>query len=106
MIKRNACVSKTRSSLIAIALLGSGLALPAMAQDADDASVEDDGQDTVETVDPENRILITAQGRQQELSDVPVAVSAITAAELERSGATNLLHVVTLSGDELEGYEA
>ncbi len=108
MIKRIACVSKTRSSLIAIALLGSGLALPAMAQDADDASVEDDGQDTV---DPENRILITAQGRQQELSDVPVAVSAITAAELERSGATDIRELnqvapsllVSSTGNEANG---
>lgn len=111
MTKRFARVSKTRSSLFAIALLGSGLALPAMAQDIDDASVEDDGQDTTDVAQPENRIVITAQGRQQELSDVPVAVSAINAAELERSGTTDIRELnqvvpsllVSSTGNEANG---
>jgi outer membrane receptor protein involved in Fe transport len=90
MTHRFARVSKTRSSLFAVALMGSGLAFPAMAQDVDDASVDDDGQETTDIAQPENRIVITAQGRQQELSDVPVAVSAINASELERSGATDI----------------
>lgn len=111
MTHRFARVSKTRSSLFAIALLGSGFAFPAMAQDVDDASVEDDGQDVADTAQPENRILITAQGRQQELSDVPVAVSAINAAELERSGATDIRELnqvapsllVSSTGNEANG---
>ncbi|MEO1922204.1 MAG: TonB-dependent receptor [Sphingomonadaceae bacterium] len=111
MTHRFARVSKTRSSLFAIALLGSGLAFPAFAQDVDDASVEDDGQETAEAPQAENRIVITAQGRQQELADVPVAVSAINAAELERSGATDIRELnqvapsllVSSTGNEANG---
>ena len=38
----------------------------------------------------EGDIIITAQGRQQALSDVPVAVSAITAETLQNSGANDI----------------
>lgn len=115
MITRFQGASRTRSSLLAIALLGSGLSLPTMAQDVDNASVEDDGQEADDTaedlVDPQNRIVITAQGRQQELSDVPVAVSAINAAELERSGTTDIRELnqvapsllVSSTGNEANG---
>ncbi|MDF7773823.1 TonB-dependent receptor [Sphingomonas sp. AOB5] len=55
------------------------LAAPAYAQDAaqDDSSTNEE-------------IVVTAQGRSEVLSDVPIAVSAVTAESLERTGATDI----------------
>ena len=108
MTKRLDRVSMTRTSLYALALAGCGLALPAIAQDVDEASVDDEGDDVV---DPQNRVVITAQGRQQQLSDVPVAVSAVSAVELERSGTSDIRELnqvapsllVSSTGNEANG---
>ena len=58
------------------------LAAPAMAQDAAP-------QDAVEEEDS-GEILVVAQGRAQLLSDVPVAVSAVSAETLQNSGANDI----------------
>lgn len=81
----------TLASLRVLALLGAGAAFApaALAQDASaeqtteaaaDASVEQD----------ENVIVVTAQGRRQELADVPVAISAVNAETLQNSGANDI----------------
>ena len=58
------------------------LATPAFAQTADaaDTATETDGSD----------IVVVAQGREQLLSEVPVAVSAVTAETLQNSGASDV----------------
>ena len=81
----------TLASLRVLALLGAGAAFApaALAQEASaeqtteaaaDASVEQD----------ENVIVVTAQGRRQELADVPVAISAVNAETLQNSGANDI----------------
>ncbi|MFT5472382.1 MAG: iron complex outermembrane receptor protein, partial [Kiritimatiellia bacterium] len=63
-----------------------------------------------ETVD-DNVIVVTAQGRAQALSDVPVAVSAINAEQLQKSGATDIRELnqlapsllVSSTGNEANG---
>jgi len=78
----------------------SALTTPAFAQDTSDvpagtqpspteqASVEPEGQAAAET-DP-GEIIITAQGRRQVLQDVPIAVTAVGADEMKKSGATDI----------------
>ena len=65
------------TSFAALAL--ASLAVPAFAQDTPPA---DDAED------PE--IVVTAQGRSQLLSDVPVAISAVNAEALQNSGANDI----------------
>ncbi len=75
---------------VAIALAS---AMPAWAQDATTASAAAPAQDTAGQADPNDTtrdIVVTAQGRAQLLSDVPVAVSAVTAESLQLSGANDI----------------
>jgi iron complex outermembrane receptor protein len=67
---------RAASSIAALAL--AALAMPAFAQDAAE-----------ETTD-EPEIVVTAQGRAQALSDVPVAISAVNAETLQNSGANDI----------------
>jgi iron complex outermembrane receptor protein len=55
-----------------------GMAVPAYAQQADDNANGDD------------EIVVTAQFREQNLQDTPIAISAISGETLEQRGATNL----------------
>ena len=75
-------------SCVAVPALSIALAAPAFAQDTQatpaDASAQDPG-----VTDP-NEIVVTAQGRAQVLADVPLAVSAVTATQLERTGANDI----------------
>ncbi|MEP9360741.1 TonB-dependent receptor [Sphingomonas sp. KR3-1] len=64
------------------------LATPAFAQDTKTTTTETPAQDD-SARDP-NEIVVTAQGRAQVLADVPLAVSAVSAEQLERSGATDI----------------
>jgi outer membrane receptor protein involved in Fe transport len=76
---------KTTVSLRALALAGaSAILLPqgALAQDADTP--------TQEVEDDSNVIIVTAQGREQSLADVPVAISAVNAEVLQNSGANDI----------------
>ncbi|MEQ1510939.1 MAG: TonB-dependent receptor plug domain-containing protein, partial [Sphingopyxis sp.] len=75
--------SNSRTIFGAMLISASALALsaPALAQDAasDTTAEEEDGE-----------IVVVAQGRSQLLSDVPVAVSAVTAETLQNSGANDI----------------
>lgn len=66
---------RTGASIALIAL-----AAPAFAQTTSEADEEDDG----------GIIIVTAQGRAQALSDVPVAISAVSAETLRNSGANDI----------------
>ncbi|WP_285712177.1 TonB-dependent receptor [Erythrobacter oryzae] len=75
---------RSYTSLRALALLGAGMAfLPTAAFAQDEATAEEELQ-------PENVIIVTAQGRQQALADVPVAISAINSETLINSGANDI----------------
>ena len=84
----------TTASLRVLAILGAGamLAPAAMAQDTTTQSttategLADNGDLT-----PDNDVIVvTAQGRKQELADVPVAISAVSAETLEKSGTNDI----------------
>ncbi|MDP4540750.1 TonB-dependent receptor [Qipengyuania sp. DY56-A-20] len=101
---------KTRyASLRVLALLGAGAALApaaAMAQDQTDT-------DLIENADvvDDNVIVVTAQGRAQVLADVPVAINAVSAEQLERSGTNDIRELtqvapsllVSSTGNEANG---
>ena len=80
--------------LVSTALVG--IAVPAAAQDQQaapnaDATVSDAPTPGVPASDDFGAdIVVTAQGRQQVLADVPVAVSAVTAETLQNSGANDI----------------
>ncbi len=74
---------KSFTSLRALALLGAGMAFIPTAAFAQDEQGEEELQ-------PENVIIVTAQGRQQALADVPVAISAINSDTLINSGANDI----------------
>ena len=73
-------------SLLALSTATIALSMPslAFAQDADETVEET--EDTTEEIG----IVVTAQGRQQLLSDVPVAISAINSETLANSGANDI----------------
>ena len=74
---------KSFTSLRALALLGAGMAfMPTAAFAQDDTAAAEP--------EPENVIIVTAQGRQQALADVPVAISAINSDTLINSGANDI----------------
>ena len=64
----------------AIALAAGSFASPVFAQDAQNA----------DEVTSETEIVVTAQGRSQTLSNVPVAISAVNAETLQNSGANDI----------------
>ncbi len=83
-------MTKFRSTGVANLLRGSALgfslavavvAMPAAAQDAEAPAEEEVADDA---------IVVTAQGRSQLLSDVPVAISAVNAETLQNSGANDI----------------
>ena len=83
-------MNKFRSTGVANLLRGSALgfslavavvAMPAAAQDAEAPAEEEVADDA---------IVVTAQGRSQLLSDVPVAISAVNAETLQNSGANDI----------------
>ncbi|WP_435203279.1 TonB-dependent receptor [Qipengyuania sp. 902] len=74
------------------AIAGALVCMPAAALAQDVATTSTDDADLVDNADVEdgNVIIVTAQGRQQVLSDVPVAVSAVSAETLEKSGVADI----------------
>ena len=77
-------------SLRTLAVLGAGLTMLPQVTLAQDAT-EDSATETADAQpEDENIIIVTAQGREQKLADVPVAVSAVTAATLENSGTSDI----------------
>lgn len=100
-------------SLRALALAGASMvALPqlAHAQAVDEASVDEDAQESV-IAQAANVIVVTAQGREQSLADVPVAVSAVSGETLEKAGASDIRELnqvapsllVSSTGNEANG---
>ena len=87
-------MTTTTASLRVLAILGAGamLAPAAIAQDTTTQSttategLADNGDLTPDS----DVIVVTAQGRKQELADVPVAISAISAETLEKSGTNDI----------------
>lgn len=71
-------------SLRTLAVLGAGFSLTPNAVSAQDDT------DAVSNQDQPPVIIVTAQGREQELADVPVAISAVTAETLANSGTTDI----------------
>lgn len=68
-------------------------------------------QDATTDADAETEIVVTAQGREQALADVPVAVSAVTAETLQNSGTSDIRELnqvapsllVSSTGNEANG---
>ncbi|RED17165.1 TonB-dependent receptor [Parasphingopyxis lamellibrachiae] len=91
-----------RSILLATAGIAA-IASPAMAQNAETAAVSDSSDDNV--------IVVIAQGREQRLQDVPIAVSAVNAESLQNSGANDIRQLnqlapsllVSSTGNEANG---
>ena len=91
-----------KSLLFATAALAA-IAAPALAQ-TDDNSGADEGANN-------NVIVVTAQGREQRLQDVPIAVSAVNAESLQNSGANDIRQLnqlapsllVSSTGNEANG---
>jgi len=72
-----------RTSALGVSLAVAAAAAPAFAQDstAQDTAADDSSGDV---------IVVTAQGRAQLLSDVPVAISAVGAEAMQNSGANDI----------------
>ncbi|WP_338424153.1 TonB-dependent receptor [Sphingopyxis kveilinensis] len=72
-----------RTTAMGVSIAIAAMAVPAFAQDTAAAdTATDDSDDTP--------IIVTAQGRSQLLSDVPVAISAVSAETLQNSGANDI----------------
>jgi iron complex outermembrane receptor protein len=69
-----------RTTALGVSIAVAAVSAPAFAQDA----TTDNAEDTA------NAIVVTAQGRSQLLSDVPVAISAVSAETLQNSGANDI----------------
>ncbi len=71
-----------RTTAMGVSMAIAAMAVPAFAQDTAADTATDDSDDTP--------IIVTAQGRSQLLSDVPVAISAVSAETLQNSGANDI----------------
>ncbi len=71
-----------RTTAMGVSIAVAVVAAPAFAQDAPADTATDDSGDAP--------IVVTAQGRAQLLSDVPVAISAVSAETLQNSGANDI----------------
>ena len=75
-------------------------ATPVFAQDAAAPVAQQDAapvQDAAADTDTSRDIVVTAQGRAQVLADVPLAISAVNAAALERSGASDIRQLTQIA---------
>ncbi len=84
--RRGACL--IASSIFALAVAG-----PARAQSAAPAPQADPAAQGTPADDSSGDIIITAQGREQRLKDVPVSVSVVTGAALERQDLRSLADI-------------
>ncbi len=74
-------LSPTRRALLAVLAATTAITTPAFAQDS--AATSDDGSATDE-------IVVIARKREERLVDVPIAVSALSTAQLEKMGANDI----------------
>ncbi|MDB5710976.1 MAG: TonB-dependent receptor, partial [Sphingomonas bacterium] len=84
-------------SMSAVSALAIALASPAAAKDAPAAQPAAQPADAQDAPDTSQDVIVTAQGRAQILSNVPLAVSAINAAALERSGASDIRQLAQIA---------
>ena len=73
--------SAIRKAVFSLSVATCALTMPTFAYAQDEAA---------EAADDEVEIVVTAQGRSQLLSDVPVAISAVNAETLQNSGANDI----------------
>ncbi len=100
-----------KSALLASVALSFAVSAPAFAQAEAVQNASVDTEDNLTANVDDNVIVITAQGRQQRLSDVPVAVSAVNAESLQNSGANDIRELnqlapsllVSSTGNEANG---
>ena len=71
-----------RTSALGVSIAMAAVSVPAFAQDAPADTATDDSDNAP--------IIVTAQGRAQVLTDVPVAISAVSAETLQNSGANDI----------------
>ena len=107
---------KRAVSFATLAMLGAGMALTpqmAFAQTSDEDLLDnaDVDQSTNEDFENDNLIIVTAQGRSQEIADVPLSVNAISGDTLQNAGATDIRELnsvapsllVSSTGNEANG---
>lgn len=75
-----------RTSALGVSIAMAAISVPAFAQN----SAADAAADTATDDSDNTPIIVTAQGRSQLLSDVPVAISAVNAEALQNSGANDI----------------
>lgn len=89
-------IAAARMAWLAGAATGAVFAAPAWAQDPSTATQEQPettlAATPAETADP-NEIVVTAQFREQNLQDTPLAITAVTGAMMEAKSQTNLAQV-------------
>src|SRR5947209_19048259 len=81
----------TQRFLLASSAMIASVAAPAFAQAAPDSQPVQQSSPTAaasETTPDNGDIIVTATRRSQSLSDVPIAISAVTAQTLQNTGAT------------------
>lgn len=79
-----------RAVLLAGAALGAGYGSPALAQDAGDSALEGGSVQAAAYGQP---IVVTARRREELAVDVPLSVTAISGAELERNGTLEIIAI-------------
>ena len=84
-------------SMSALSALAIALASPAVAKDVPAAQPAAQPADAQDAPDTSQDVIVTARGRAQILSNVPLAVSAINAAALERSGASDIRQLAQIA---------
>ncbi|WP_083800363.1 TonB-dependent receptor domain-containing protein [Erythrobacter sp. SD-21] len=102
---------KTTLSLRTLAILGAGFTMLPQAAMAQEVADEGDMVDNADVDDTTPVIVVTAQGRAQNLADVPVAISAVSSETLENSGTSDIRELnqvapsllVSSTGNEANG---
>lgn len=102
---------KTTLSLRTLAVLGAGFTLLPQAAMAQEVADEGDIVDNADVEESTPVIVVTAQGREQNLADVPVAISAVSSETLENSGTSDIRELnqvapsllVSSTGNEANG---
>ncbi|EDL49547.1 TonB-dependent receptor [Erythrobacter sp. SD-21] len=94
-----------------LAILGAGFTMLPQAAMAQEVADEGDMVDNADVDDTTPVIVVTAQGRAQNLADVPVAISAVSSETLENSGTSDIRELnqvapsllVSSTGNEANG---